>query len=195
MNDDIDITDSLAPKSDQLDNIELIVPRTFTIERLSRNNDDQPWNFHLRDFPRVWRPGVTMRRLIAAAWGTKASAYVGQSVTLYRDTTVSFGKDPTGGTRISHMTGIGDKPLKVTLPVSRGKVAQFVVQPLETATPKPQRDFLAELTLAGDDLDAVRALGNAAIAAKASPDVIQTIRDKSTALSTKPTMADDNEVF
>jgi hypothetical protein len=133
---DLDMTESLAPKSDQLDAIDLITgPRTFTIESVSKGNPDQPFNFHLAEFPRVWRPGKSMRRVIVAAWGGKTSAYVGQRVTLYCDPSVQFGGDTVGGTRISHMSGI-DKPLKVPLLIKRGKSAMFTVQPLKDA-PKP----------------------------------------------------------
>jgi hypothetical protein len=135
---DLDMTESLAPKSDQLDAVDLLGgPRTFTIERVSKNNPEQPFNFHLEGFPRVWRPGLSMRRVIVKAWGGKASAYVGQSVTLYCDPSVEFGGSQVGGTRISHMTGI-DKPLKVPLLIKRGKSAMFTVQPLKDA-PAPQQ--------------------------------------------------------
>jgi hypothetical protein len=130
---DLDMTESLAPKSDQLDAIDLVSgPRTFTIEKVSRHNVEQPFNFHLAEFTRVWRPGKSMRRVIAAAWGADASKYAGQRVTLYCDPSVQFGNDVTGGTRISHMSGI-DKPLKVPLLVKRGKSALFTVQPLPDA--------------------------------------------------------------
>jgi hypothetical protein len=135
---DLDMTDSLAPKSDQLDAVDLLSgPRTFTIEKVSKGNPEQPFNFHLAEFPRVWRPGKSMRRVIVAAWGGKTSAYAGQSVTLYCDPSVQFGGDTVGGTRISHMTGI-DKPLKVPLLIKRGKSAVFTVQPLAHA-PKAAR--------------------------------------------------------
>jgi len=133
---DLDMTESLAPKSDQLDAIDLVSgPRTFTIENVSKHNTEQPFNFHLSGFDRVWRPGKSMRRVIAAAWGTKTSAYIGQSVTLYCDPSVQFGNEAVGGTRISHMTGL-DKPLKVPLLVKKGRSAVFTVQPLNEA-PKP----------------------------------------------------------
>lgn len=129
----MNLTDSIAASSDQLDAIDLVSgPRTFEIEKVSAYNADQPFNFHLKGFPKVWRPGKSMRRVIVAAWGAEASAYVGQKVTLYCDPTIRFGNDITGGTRISHMTGI-DKPLKVSLMVSRGKFSMFTVQPLEPA--------------------------------------------------------------
>lgn len=143
----MNLTDSIAPKSDQLDAIELVSgPRTFTIEKVSANNPDQPFNFHLKELDRVWRPGKSMRRVIVAAWGAEASAYVGQQVTLYCDPTVRFGNDITGGTRISHMTGI-DKPLKVSLMVSRGKFSMFTVMPLETAEAAAQNPTLDTVTV------------------------------------------------
>jgi len=130
----MDMSASIAPKSDQLDAIELVAgPQTFTIAKVAQNNAEQPWNFHLAEFPRPWRPGKSMLRVMAAAWGLDGNKYVGQRVTLYCDPTVQFGNDTVGGTRISHMTGI-DKALKVPLLIKRGKSAVFTVQPLVEPT-------------------------------------------------------------
>ena len=53
----MDISDTLDPKSDQLDAVELVGgPRIFTIEGVSRGSDEQPVNLKLEGFPRVWRP-------------------------------------------------------------------------------------------------------------------------------------------
>jgi hypothetical protein len=143
----MDLTDSIAPKSDQLDAVDLLSgPRTFTIEKVSKHNAEQPFNFHLAEFPRVWRPGKSMRRVIVSAWGPDATKYAGQRVTLYCDPSVQFGGDTVGGTRISHMTGI-DKPLKVPLLIKRGKSAMFTVQPLPDAAPAPKQ---SDLTIPDD---------------------------------------------
>ena len=158
------MTESLAPKSDQLDAVDLLGgPRTFTIESVSKGNSEQPFNFHLAEFPRVWRPGKSMRRVIVAAWGGKTSAYVGQRVTLYCDPAVEFGGSQVGGTRISAMSGI-DKPLKVPLLIKKGRSAMFTVQPLkgEPKPAQPARDFLAEAEQANGDPDLLRALWKAA---------------------------------
>ena len=181
---DLDMTDSLAPKSDQLDAVDLLSgPRTFRIEQVSKGNPEQPFNFHLEGFPRVWRPGKSMRRVIVAAWGGKTSAYVGQSVTLYCDPAVQFGGDTVGGTRISHMTGI-DKPLKVPLLIKRGKSAMFTVQPLKEA-PKPNpapvptqdpRDWAREADALKGRTDELRALYMDAQAAHADTDTLEHIR-------------------
>lgn len=132
----MDMTESIAPKSDQMDAIELVAgPQTFTIEKVTKNSPEQPWNFHLTEFPRPWRPAKSMLRVMAAAWGLDGSKYAGHRVTLFCDPTVQFGNEIVGGLRISHMTGIA-KPLKVPLLIKRGKSAVFTVQPLPDA-PKP----------------------------------------------------------
>jgi hypothetical protein len=124
----MDISETLAPNSDQLDAIDLLGnPRTFTITKVSKGNAEQPVNIHLAEFPRVWRPGKSMRRVLAACWGTDASIWVGRRVTLYCDERVRFGNDVVGGTRISHLSHI-DKPKSIPLLVSRGKSASFKVE-------------------------------------------------------------------
>lgn len=131
----MDITETLAPNSDQLDAIELVSgPRIFTIERVSKGNAEQPVNIHFTNFPRPWRPSKGMRRVLAAAWGTDASQWSGRRVELFFDPDVTFGKDKPGGTRISRMSHI-DGPTRLPLLVSRGKSAIFTVDPLTDPEP------------------------------------------------------------
>lgn len=179
---DLDMTESIAPKSDQLDAVDLVSgPRTFTIEKVTRHNAEQPFNFHLSGFPRVWRPGKSMRRVIVAAWGEKTSKYAGQSLTLYCDNTVQFGGETVGGTRISHMTGL-DKPLKVPLLVKKGRSAVFTVQPLnpapKPAPAQPARDWTAEADKLAGNTDALRALYMDAQAAGADKTTLDHIKQK-----------------
>ena len=137
----MDITDSLAPNSDQLDAIDLVGgARIFTVSEVSKGNAEQPVQVHLAEFPRVWRPGKSMRRVLAAGWGTDASKWAGRRVELFCDPDVVFGGAAVGGTRISRMSHI-DKALKVPLLIKRGKSAVFTVQPLPDA---PQADPLAD---------------------------------------------------
>ena len=66
----MDITATLAPKSDQLDAIDLVGgPRIFTVTDVTAGNPEQPVNVHLAEFDRVWRPGKSMRRVLAAGGG------------------------------------------------------------------------------------------------------------------------------
>jgi len=142
----MDITETLAPASDQLDAIELIAgPRTFRIASVSKGSAEQPVNVHLEDFPRPWRPSKGMRRVLAACWGADASLWVGRSVTLFYDPTVTFGKDKPGGTRIKALSHI-DGRKQVPLLVARGKSAMFTVEPLPDAPAPVQQPAAFTLT-------------------------------------------------
>ena len=135
-----DISDTLAPTSDQLDAVDLLSgPRTFVIERVTKGTDEQPVNLWLADFPRPWRPGKSMRRVLVSAWGADASAYVGRKVRLFCDPEVRFGGAAVGGTRIAALSHI-DKPKQVPLLVSRGKSAIFVVTPLADEPARPAQE-------------------------------------------------------
>jgi hypothetical protein len=157
----MDLSDTIAPNSDQLDAVDLLGgPRTFTIEKVSKGNAEQPVEIKLAEFPRVWRPGKSMRRVLVACWGPDAATYVGRRVTLYCDPTVRFGGQEIGGTRISHLSHL-EKKKQVPLLVSRGKSAMFVVEPLvEKATPSVSErvDWDAEIAAASGDVAALKAL-------------------------------------
>lgn len=138
----MDITDSLAPASDQLDALELAPgPRIFTVKSVSKGSVEQPVNVHLVEFPRPWRPSKGMRRVLAACWGTDASLWTGRRVQLFYDETVTFGKETPGGTRIAALSHI-DKPVKVPGLAGRGKAITTTVEPLPEPT---NADHIASL--------------------------------------------------
>ena len=137
----MDISRTLEPKSDQINADELVGgPVTVTITDVTQGSAEQPLDVHTAETPgRAYRPGKTMRRLMALAWGTETDAWVGQSITLYRDPEVKFGRDEVGGIRISHMTGI-DRHLDVALTSTRGKKARHHVEPITRPTAAPKTD-------------------------------------------------------
>jgi hypothetical protein len=131
----MDISDTLAPKSDQMDYVDLIAgPKTLTITEVRRGpSPDQPVEIAFAEFERPWRPAKTVRRVLVACWGTDSSVYTGRRVTVYGDASVKFGGQEVGGIRLSHASHI-DSPVKVSLMIARGKSAPFTVQPLPTDT-------------------------------------------------------------
>lgn len=144
----MDLTDTIAPRSDQLNADDLVTgPRTFTVEKVSKGSTEQPVDIHLTECPgRPFRPSKSMRRVLVAAWGKDAATYTGRRMTLYRDDKVKFGGQEVGGIRISHLSNL-DKKLTVALTVTRGKRAPFTVQPLtETAAPEPTDNEPARIT-------------------------------------------------
>lgn len=150
----IDMTDTIVPKSDQLNADDLMTgPRTFTIAQVRLTGDgEQPVAVYFDEFPkgRPYKPAKSMRRVMVAAWGKDAAEYVGKRLTLYRDPSVRFGRDETGGVRISHMSHI-KQALKLALTVTKGKREPYIVQPLPDEAP-------ASPVVSDDTLEALTAL-------------------------------------
>lgn len=118
-------------------------PRTFTIAAVKPGKAEQKYDIELVEGEgRVWRPPLTVLRLLIAAWTNEASTWEGKRVTLYLNPDISFGREKVGGIRVSHLSGI-DKPLTVSLSVSRGKRAPITVQPLQDA-PGPSEEAIVD---------------------------------------------------
>lgn len=127
----MDITRSVEPKSDQQNFDDYISgPKTVTVKEVKAGTAEQPVEVHLVEFPgRPYKPSKSMRRVLVACWGPDASLYAGRQMRLYGDPTVKFGKEVVGGIRIAALSHL-EKPVTVSLTVSRGKRAPFVVAPL-----------------------------------------------------------------
>lgn len=136
----MDMTDSIAPRSDQMNAEDLLVgPRTFTIAEVRvGSSPDQPVSVFMAEFPhdRPFKPSKTVRRIMVFAWGPDSAGYIGKRMTLYRDPAVKFGGQDVGGIRVSHMSGI-TRRLEIALAVTRGKRAPYVVEPLSGDAPSP----------------------------------------------------------
>ena len=134
----MDITDSLAANSAQQNYDEYLAgPKTVTVAEVTQGTVEQPVNVELVEFPgKPFKPAKSVRRVLAAAWGTDASKWAGRRLTIYGDPSVRYGGKEVGGLRVSHVSHI-DKPITVALTVTRGKRAPFTVQPLPDAPPVP----------------------------------------------------------
>lgn len=131
MSEAIDMSRFVEAKSDQLNADDLIgAPRTITVRRVTGNDGDQPVSIWFEgDNNKPFKPCKTMRRVLLAAWGRNAADYVGRSMTIYRDDSVTFGGLNVGGIRISHMSHI-DKKMVVVVMKTKGKKAGIEIQPL-----------------------------------------------------------------
>lgn len=130
----MDISSTTAPRSDQQNYDDYITgPKTVTVSEVRQGSAEQPVEIHLVEFPgRPYKPSKSMRRVLVAAWGSEASQYTGRRLTLTGDPTVKFGGQVVGGIKIAALSHI-DKPLNVSLTVTRGKRAPHTVQPLPDA--------------------------------------------------------------
>jgi hypothetical protein len=126
----MNVTTTTAPRSDQLNCDDIIVPRTIRIASVTAGTPEQPINIGFDgDNSRPWKPSKGMRRVLVALYGEQSDGFIGKRVTLFNDTSVTFGPDTTGGIRISHASGI-DSPRTIALTVKKGKRKPFTVQPL-----------------------------------------------------------------
>lgn len=154
----MDISRTVEPRSDQL-NFDDVASDVLiiTVTEVKSGTPDQPVHLHNAEFPgRPYKPAKSMRRVLIAAWGKDASAWVGRSLTLYGDPDVKFGGQAVGGIRIAAMSHI-EKPVTVSLTVTRGKRAPFTVQPLATGPDPAQVEAAVGELSAAESLPALKA--------------------------------------
>ena len=153
-----DFTKTLESKSDQINNPDLAGgPMTITIKSVNINlKADQSVSIGLEETDKVFRPGVGMRRLIAEIWGGQPQLFIGRKMVIYRDPDVKFGKDETGGIRISKMSHI-DGVRRIVVRVSRQRYKEYTIEPLILADapppqdPKPAQDDARKAAMQGKD--------------------------------------------
>lgn len=152
----MDISSTTQPRSDQINFDDVAASSTvITVAEVKAGSAEQPVEIHSSEYPgRPYKPNKSMRRVLVAAWGPEASAYVGRRMELYGDPTVKWAGQAVGGIRVSALSDI-DKPLKVMLSESKGKRVPVTVQPLPDEPqqhPEPTEAEVAECT----DTDALR---------------------------------------
>jgi hypothetical protein len=129
-----DMSQVIIPKSDQWNADDFLAgPMTFTIREVRITpGSEQPVNILLEGTDKFYRPCKSMSRVLVGAWGADAKAYVGRSLTLYRDPEVKWGGLAVGGIRISHMSHL-DGAKTMVLTATKGSRKPFKVMPLVDA--------------------------------------------------------------
>lgn len=128
----LDITKAIRPKSDQLNADDLLTgPRTIRIRDVRVSDTEQPVSiFFDGDDGKPWKPAKTALRVLASVWGANAEKWIGMSLTLYNDESVTWAGVAVGGIRVSHMEGLS-QPRTLQLTKTRGKKSAVTIQPLE----------------------------------------------------------------
>lgn len=147
---------TIEKKTDQLNYEDFLggLTRTVTIAEVRKGSKEQQYDIAIEGDRRVWRPSVTVLKLLVEAWGDDATKWVGRRATLYGDPSIMFGPDRVGGIRVSHVSHI-DAPITAVLTKTRGKRAAHTVQPLKDAP--THTEPTAEQVAACTDLDRLRA--------------------------------------
>lgn len=127
----IDVSATIVAKSDQINAADIADPITVEILDVRlKSGDDQPVEIEITNY-KPWRPCKSMRRLLARMWGTDASRWIGQRITLYHEASVSWAGQPVGGIRVSAMSGI-DGDQNIRLPAKRGKYETHSIARIDT---------------------------------------------------------------
>ena len=135
------LSDTITAKSDQLNADDLIhAPRTIKVTGVTRYTGDKGKKaFYLNyegDTGRPFKPCLSMRRIILYGWGENGSQWIGRSMTLYCDPTVTYGGEERGGVRISAMSDIA-KPFKVKIAKNKAQKQEYNIDVLQVAEKSP----------------------------------------------------------
>jgi hypothetical protein len=128
---------TIEKKTDQLNYEDFLggVTRIVTIAGVKAGTKEQQYDIAIEGDQRVWRPAVTVLKLLVAAGSDEATLWTGRSAELYGDPDVTFGRDKVGGIRVSRLSHI-DAPVTANLTETRGK------RKLHTVDPLPRVDVL-----------------------------------------------------
>lgn len=146
-----DMSTTIIAKSDQINAADLIgTSRTVTVKEVRiKAGEDQPVAIMIEGDKKAFRPCLGVRRLLVRVWGPDANKYIGQSLTLYCDPTVTWAGKQEGGIRVSHMTGLDEKIVEF-MRTSREKTKPYEIFPLiaEVRDIKPDTDPAAKYAAA-----------------------------------------------
>ena len=109
----MNFADTIKTKSDQLNADDFIGKDDLIItitEVKCNDKQDQPVSIHYKgDNGKPFKPCLSMRKLIAYAWGVDESQFIGRSMTLFRDASVKWAGENVGGIRIKAMSNVESK--------------------------------------------------------------------------------------
>lgn len=151
-------------------------PRIFTVEDVYEGKATQKYDIKLSGEAKVWRPPLTVLRIIMAAWGDESDVWVGRRVLLFHDPEVAYGGKRVGGIRIQAMSDIA-RPITVTTQKRRGEKQEHVIQPLTESPSRPAAPAVSDEQIEGAGLDELRTIYN-----HASPAQQQRIQERAAEL-------------
>lgn len=140
-----DMSSTIVAKSDQINAADLIgATRTITVKEVRiKAGDDQPVTVMIEGDRKAFRPCKGVRRLMVRVWGADANNYIGKSMTLFCDPSVTWAGKKEGGIRVSHMSGL-DEEIVEYMRTSREATKPYKILPLRAERQQQQPDPAVE---------------------------------------------------
>ena len=128
----LDMRKTIVIKTDQLNADDLLGgPRTIKLREVKAMNsgEQRAHLFFDGDNGKPYKPNTSMLKVLCAVWGPDGNEWVGRSMTVFNDPSVTWGGQAVGGIRISHLSHI-EKKTTVVINASRSAKKPYTVEPL-----------------------------------------------------------------
>lgn len=139
---------ALAPKSDQLNADDLIVGNiviVITKVTINLGSEQKIIINYQGDNGKPWKPSKGMGRVLTELLGGDPDKWVGETVELFRNKEIRFGKEKCGGIQIAGMSAVKNvNTLLIT--TSKGKKSSITIQPIAPLGNQPQQRTQAPVT-------------------------------------------------
>lgn len=124
--------DTIKAKSDQLNAVDIIDDTILKITDVKIVAGDQPVLIYYEgDNGKPYKPCLSMRRVIAEAWGVDPKNFIGKSLQVYNDKDVVWAGEAVGGVRIKAMSDIDKKGMYTIIALNRKKRIKTRIEHLE----------------------------------------------------------------
>lgn len=153
-----DLTTTIKAKSDQLNADDLIGnSMVLKVTNVRVPGGDQPVVINYEgDQGKPYKPSKGMRRVLVAAWGNDGAKYVGRSIKVFYEPSVTWAGEKVGGIRISELSHLSS-PVVLALALNGRQKIPYTVKPMQvpkTRTIEEMRtDLIAKLQDEGKEID------------------------------------------
>lgn len=137
---------ALAPKSDQLNADDLIAAnKTIVISGVNINlGSEQKIIINYQgDNGKPWKPSKGMGRVLTEILGGDPDKWVGETVELFRNKEIRFGKEKCGGVQIAGMSAVRNLTT-LLITTAKGKKSSITIQPIASVGNQPQQRTQAQ---------------------------------------------------
>jgi len=132
---------ALAPKSDQLNADDLIAANKIIVisgVNINLGSEQKIIINYQGDNGKPWKPSKGMGRVLTELLGGDPDKWVGETVELFRNKEIRFGKEKCGGIQIAGMSAVRNVTT-LLITTAKGKKSSITIQPIATAGNQPQQ--------------------------------------------------------